>query len=94
MDTLEADPRHAEIVIKELGLEGGKAIKVPGAKAPKEEQDEEKIEEQWQEAEELNTEDARRYRAVAARLNYLAVDKADIKLSVKEAARAMSAPLK
>ena len=32
---LEADPRHAEIVIKELGLEGSKAIKVPGAQAPK-----------------------------------------------------------
>ena len=50
----EADPRHAEIVIKELGLEGSKAIKVPGAKVRKEEQDDEKIEEQWQEVEELD----------------------------------------
>ena len=32
------------------------------------------------------------YRAVAARLNYLAPDRPDIAFSVKEAARAMSAP--
>ena len=67
---------------------------MPGAKAPKEEQDEETIEEQRQEAEELDTEDARRYWAVAARPNYLAADRVDIKFSAKEAARAMSAPLK
>ena len=29
---LEADPRHAELVIKELGLEGAKASLVPGSK--------------------------------------------------------------
>ena len=30
---LEADPRHAELVIKELGLEGAKPSMVPGSKA-------------------------------------------------------------
>ena len=29
---LEADPRHAELVIKELGLENAKASRVPGNK--------------------------------------------------------------
>ena len=29
---LEADPRHAELVIKDLGLEGSKPSTVPGAK--------------------------------------------------------------
>ena len=29
---LEADPRHAEIVVRELGLEGATPSKVPGAK--------------------------------------------------------------
>ena len=30
---LEADPRHAEIVVRELGLEAATPSKVPGAKA-------------------------------------------------------------
>ena len=34
---LEADPRHAEIVIKELGLEDATATRVPGTKAPRSE---------------------------------------------------------
>ena len=29
---LEADPRHAELVIKELGLESAKSSPVPGSK--------------------------------------------------------------
>ena len=29
---LEADPRHAELVVRELGLEGAKASPVPGSK--------------------------------------------------------------
>ena len=29
---LEADPRHAEIVVREFGLEGATPSKVPGAK--------------------------------------------------------------
>ena len=31
---LEADPRHAEIVVRDLGLTGGKISKVPGSKEP------------------------------------------------------------
>ena len=30
--TWEPDPRHAEIILKQLGLEGGKSLKVPGVK--------------------------------------------------------------
>ena len=32
---LEADPRHAEIVVKELGLQDAKVSRVPGTKEPK-----------------------------------------------------------
>ena len=42
----------------------------------------------------LGPEDARLYRGVAARFNYLAPDRPDIGFSVKEAARAMCAPRK
>ena len=40
----------------------------------------------------LGPEEARRYRGVAARLNYIAPDRPDIAYAVKEAARRMSAP--
>ena len=40
----------------------------------------------------LGPADARLYRAVAARLNYIAPDRADIAYAVKETARSMSAP--
>ena len=90
---LEADPRHAELVIRELGLEDAKSSKVPGAKVsgkPTGIDDKTSNDE----SEELGVEDARKYKSVAARLNYLAVDRLDIQYAVKEAARAMSAPLK
>ena len=40
----------------------------------------------------LGPTEARRYRAIAARLNYLAPDRIDIQYAVKESARAMSCP--
>jgi len=125
---LEADPRHAEIVIKELGLETAKISRVPGTKSTEHKKDKEKdatpervqvIEEELilegeidhveqgydsnaedseeEESEEyhlLGTEESRRYRAITARLNYLAADRVDIQYAVKEAARGMSAPTK
>ena len=41
---------------------------------------------------ELSPESAKLYRAVAARLNYIAPDRPDIAYEVKEAARSMSSP--
>ena len=42
--------------------------------------------------EDLNAAEARLYRGVAARLNYMSPDRPDIGYAVKEAARSMSAP--
>ena len=42
--------------------------------------------------EELDADEARRFQAITARLNYLAVDRVDLQYSVKEAARHMSVP--
>ena len=158
---LEADPRHAELVIKDLKLAGCKSSAVPGskeeAKKVKEELPEAKMSEgtkarielretyaisesgrsvsptdegtvpethrgpravdvvahatgslkgrEWSndecgidvnadEAEEeiLDKEQARLYRAVAARLNYIAPDRPDLAYAVKESARSMSSP--
>ena len=44
------------------------------------------------EAPKMEPAEATRYRAIAARLNYLAVDRPDVQYAVKEAARAMSRP--
>ena len=161
---LEADPRHAELVIKELGLAGGKSSSVPGAKESAKKMPEDGVDEkrmnsgtkarielreddltgesgragsptdeapsaetrgrhknidsiaeakksmggrEWGDAEcgigdeqaadkdeELDKDQAKLYRAVAARLNYIAPDRPDLAYSVKDSARSMSNPKK
>ncbi len=79
----EADQRHAEIIVKELELEGVKVrTEVPGERIPVEEGDEE----------ELSPNMTKIYQALTARSNYLAQDRSDIQYSVKELARTMSKP--
>ncbi len=79
----EADQRHAEIIVKELELEGVKVrTEVPGERIPVEEGDEV----------ELSPSMTKRYQALTARANYLAQDRSDIQYSVKELARTMSRP--
>ena len=58
---------------------------------PEEQEEKDEVADQNNEVE-LDTEEARRYRAIAARLNYLAVDRVDLQYAVKEAARHMSTP--
>ena len=147
---LEADPRHAEIVVRELGLEGATPSKIPGVKVegdavekgmPTAEKKKKKKKvdandgetrrvqrkafgkfvmegaraneaQEWADSvtteeelnavfgddaekvdEEMSREDAKKYRGIAARLNYLSPDRMDIGYAVKEAARNMSKPL-
>ena len=79
----EADPRHAEIVVR--GVAGAeRALSAPGTgskdyEAPDEEED-------------LPDELARLFRSFAARANYLALDRPDIAQATKELCRRMSAP--
>ena len=80
----EADPRHAEIVIDQLGLKEAKGVVAPGTK------DEGTTKENCEVP--LEGEEASQYRAIVARLNYLAADRPDIAFAVKELARNMSAP--
>ena len=89
--SLEADPRHAERVIREMGVEEAKASPIPGTKGEAKKATE-KEEEDEEEPKELDQKDASRYRCVAATLNYLAADRADIQFATKEAARAMAKP--
>jgi hypothetical protein len=80
----EADPRHAELLVKSLNLEEAKPVSTAG-----EDEKEWKMEE---ESESLEGTQAREYRALAARANYLAADRADIQYAVKDICRGMATP--
>ena len=82
---IEADPRHAELLVEQMGLEKGKAIATPGADGGEPQQDDEMA---------LETHEVREYRGLAARGNYLGADRPDIQFAVKEACRDMSDPTK
>jgi hypothetical protein len=77
----EGDPRHAEIIISELGLKGSKPVATPGVKCTV-----------IDTAEPLNAREASQYRSLVARANYLAQDRVDIQYTVKELTRRMSQP--
>ena len=84
---VEADLRHAELVVEQLGLEEGKGCPTPGTEDAKPDDFEDDPD-----LEELAPAEATNYRAIAARCNYLSVDRPDILFSVKECCREMSKP--
>lgn len=80
-----ADPWHAEMIGKQLQLENCAPSSAPNERInPKH-----LIEEDLQE---LSKDDASAYRAVAARGNYLSIDRSDLIYAVKELARRMVKP--
>ena len=77
----EADQRHAEIIVQELGLtSASKPVNTPSQKAAR------------QADAQLSQEESTMYRALVARANYLAQDRADICFAVKELCKTMSKP--
>ena len=83
---LEADPRHAEIIIQHLDLQDANSVSTPGVDLPVANPDE--IEEE----EELSPADSTKFRAIGARCNYLQPDRPDIQYATKEVCRMMSKP--
>ena len=81
---LEADPRHAELIIWQLGLGDARIVTILGAKEEGRTQEDSE--------QKLKETDATRYGAIVARCNYLALDRPDIAFAVKELARQMSSP--
>ena len=81
---MEADQRHVEIALKCLGLEGCREVSSPGVDVRPEEEKDDEIE--------LGAEDAKVYRSVTARTNYLSMDRPELQYSVKEACRSMAKP--
>ena len=79
---LEADLRHAELIITQLGLENAKELTCPSAEEVKRDDDDE----------ELNSEYTTQYKSIVARANYLSTDRPDIQYAVKKLATSMSKP--
>jgi len=82
----EGDRKHAEILIKEWQMTDSKAVATPGVAEEKaeEEKDDMKIE--------LNKEDAKQFRRGAARVNYMALDRADLAFAAKNLSKGMANP--
>ena len=98
--TYEADPRHAEILIRELQLEGSKPVTTPGAREDVGKASVVMVDDAGRAVNlanessgpDLSKADATKYRGLAARANYLAQDRLDVQFAVKEIARRMSSP--
>ena len=84
---LEGDPRHAELVVEQLGLEDTAPLSSPGIDQPEPEAGDDNDDE-------LSPADASTYRRIAARCNYLSADRPELQFSVKECCREMSKPTK
>ena len=83
----EADQRHAEIIVKQLGLEKeSRSLSTPGVKL----EDKQDDSESWEK--EVSGSEATLYRALVARGIYLSQDRSDIGYAVKELSRKMSKP--
>lgn len=82
---VEADPRHAELIMEETLEKGMRSLSTPGS-------DEKESDKEGEEL--LVGDDIRRYRSAAARCNYLAQDRPEILYTVKEACREMATPTK
>jgi len=82
----EADPRHAELLIKQFDMEGTKGVVSPGSdqgEAESEEEDNDAI---------TSKKNLKEFRSAAARTNYLAQDRPDIAFAAKEVCRDMACP--
>ncbi len=78
----EADQRHSELIIQETGMEAAKPVGVTGQTQTDEKE----------EGQHMETIRETEYRSIAARINYLAQDRADIQFAAKEICKDMSSP--
>ena len=85
----EADPKHAQALIAEWGMETCRPVSSPGVA-----HEDKKTKEHLSELEKkvLGPAEAKKYRGGAARFNYLAMDRMDVAFAAKELSRTMSAP--
>ena len=82
--TYEPDQRHAELIVRELGLSAANKVTTPGVK--------ESARSAQALDKPLSSAEGSRFRSMTMRAAYLAQDRPDIQYAVKELARCMSAP--
>ena len=82
----EADPKHVELLLREWEMETARPVVTPGVAEEKRNMDD------VQENEVLDKVKAKEYRRAAARLNCLALDRADLSFATKEISRSMAGP--
>lgn len=82
--TVEADPRHAELIIEQLGVDNCRSVVSAGVDGADEDDKEDD--------EDILGADLTRFRGVAARCNYLSFDRPDAQYAMKEICREMSKP--
>ena len=80
---MEADPRHCELMLKQLDVESLKPLSIPGVEGK---------DEDGEDDDEFGKAKASEYRGIAARFNYLAAERPDLQYATKEVCREMSAP--
>ena len=80
----EPDQRHADILIQAMNLSGAKGVKAPG--------EDEKNWEMSENDQAVDSKEETHFRALAARPNYLALDRMDLQYATKEVCRGMAAP--
>ena len=85
--SVEADPRHVELILENIGLTEGKGVVTPSVKDERPESagcEDDDIE--------LGPRESTQFRGIAARANYLALDRPDIQFAAKEVCRELSKP--
>ena len=81
----QADPRHREMILEHFGMdERTKSLSKNGYK--------EEVPNEGEQEEELQADEAREFRGLAARANYLAQDDPSIQFPAKEICRSMAKP--
>ena len=79
---MEADPRHVDLVLEQLGLEKGVSVTTPLVKVKDEDMDKTP----------LGTAEAALYRSIAMRIGYLSMDRPDLLRTVRELAKGLKEP--
>ena len=79
--SMEADQRHVEIILKQLGMESCKGGDIVGVRPTLSEVEVE-----------MSPQDVTRFRSLAARCNRLAADRLDMQFACNEVCRRMSGP--
>ena len=82
--TIEADPRHAELIVEQLGVTEARTVVSPGIDGAAEDDEEDDVD--------IVGLDLTRFRGVAARCNYLSFDRPDMQFATKEICREMCKP--